>query len=83
MTHTSPGTGAQSTIRRLGKNSTCFGNAAGTADDVTKGMKLIIDDGTGKVVPTTGTPESEPFVAREAITDPTADQLLWCSYSGV
>lgn len=58
-----------------------FGNAAGTADDVTLGMKLIVDDGTGKVIPTTGTPKSEPFVAREAYTDPTADRLLHVVYS--
>ena len=60
-----------------------FGNAAGTADDVTIGMKMIVDDGTGKLVPTTGTPASQPFVALEAITDPTADQLFACQYSGV
>ena len=59
-----------------------FGNASGTADDVTIGMKLMINDGDGKVIPTTGSPESEPFVAREAITDPTADQLLWVRYAG-
>lgn len=59
-----------------------FGNASGTADDVTVGMKMIIDDGTGKVIPTTGSPEMEPFKALEAITDPTADQLLLCRFTG-
>ena len=59
-----------------------FLNAAGTADDVTIGMKLMIDDGTGQVIPTTGTPESEPFVAMEAFTDPAADKLLHMKFSG-
>lgn len=58
-----------------------FLNVSGTADDVTIGMKLIIDDGTGQVLPTAGTPESEPFVAMEVYTDPTADKLLLVSYS--
>lgn len=59
-----------------------FGNAAGTADDVAIGDKLIIDDGTGKVIPTTGSPEMEPFKALEAYVDPTADQLLHCRFTG-
>ena len=59
-----------------------FLNAAGTADDVTLGMKMIIDDGTGQILPTAGTVESEPFVAREAFTDPTADKLLWMVFTG-
>lgn len=53
-----------------------YGNASGTADDVAVGDKLIIDDGTGKLVPTTGSPEMEPFKAEEAYTDPTADKLI-------
>lgn len=53
-----------------------FGNASGTADDVAIGDKLMIDKGTGKAIPTSGSPEMEPFLALEAITDPTADQLL-------
>lgn len=57
-------------------------DVAGTGDDFTIGQKLIVDDGTGKVLGTTGTPESEPFVALEAVTDPTADQLVWCQYTG-
>lgn len=59
-----------------------FGNASGTADDVLVGDKMIIDDGTGKVIVTTGSPESEPYRALEAITDPTADQLLLCRFTG-
>ena len=59
-----------------------FQNAAGTADDVVIGDKLIIDDGTGKVLVSTGTVEEEPFQALEAVTDPTADQLIHTVYHG-
>lgn len=58
------------------------GDAAGTGDDVTVGMKMIIDSGTGKVIPTTGSPEMEPFKALEALTDPTEDQLIHVRYTG-
>ena len=53
-----------------------FGNASGTADDIAVGDLLICDEGTGKFVETTGSPESEPFQALEAIVDPVADQLI-------
>lgn len=59
-----------------------FGDTSGTADDVALGAKLMVDDGTGKVINTTGTPETEVATALEAIVDPTADQLLWCQWSG-
>jgi hypothetical protein len=59
-----------------------FLNQSGTADDVAVGTIMIVDDGTGKVTPTASTPETEVAVALEALTDPTADQLLWCRWSG-
>lgn len=59
-----------------------FHNISGTGDDVALGALLIVDDGTGKVHTTTGTVENEIAVALEAITDPTADQLVWCRWSG-
>lgn len=59
-----------------------FHNVSGTADDVALGDILIVDSGTGKVHTTTGSPETEVAVALEAITDPTADQLLWAMWSG-
>lgn len=60
-----------------------FQNQSGTGDDVVAGTTLlIVDDGTGKVLPTTGTPESEPFLGLENVTDPTADQLVWAQYTG-
>ena len=57
-------------------------NVAGTADDVAVGDKLIVDTGTGKFNVTTGSPESEPFIATEAVTDPTADTLISAIYTG-
>lgn len=57
-------------------------DVAGTGDDHDAGEILMIDDGTGKFIATTGSPESECAVLCEAITDPTADQLSWCIWSG-
>lgn len=57
-------------------------NLGGTADDHALGEMLIVDDGTGLLIATTGTPESEPFQLLEAITDPTEDTLAWCMYTG-
>lgn len=57
-------------------------NIAGTADDHAIGDQLMIDDGTGKLIATTGSPESEPFRLLEAITDPTVDTLALCEYTG-
>ena len=55
---------------------------AGGAADVALGTKLIVDDGTGKVIPTTGTPESEPFTAMEALDDVLEDTLILCRFNG-
>lgn len=55
---------------------------SGTADDHTVGEIMMVDDGTGKLIVTTGTPESEPFQLLEALTDPTTDQLGWCIFTG-
>lgn len=57
-------------------------DVSGTGDDHAIGEKLIVDDGTGLLIATTGTPESEPFVLLETITDPTADTLAWCMFTG-
>lgn len=60
-----------------------FKNVGGTADDVVAGNLFIVDDTTGKVIVTTGTVESEPAMALEALTDPTADSLVWSMWSHV
>lgn len=57
-------------------------NIAGTADDHALGELLMVDNGTGKLIATTGTPECEPFVLLEAVTDPVADTLAWTMFSG-
>lgn len=59
-------------------------DVAGTSatSDYAIGDLLIIDDGTGLVIDTTGTPESEPFILLETLTDLTADQLVWVMYTG-
>lgn len=57
-------------------------NISGTGDDHTKGEVLIIDDTTGKFIATTGSPETEPAVLNETVTDPTADALYWMTWTG-
>lgn len=59
-----------------------IGDVAGTGDDHTKGEMLIIDDTTGEFIATTGTPECEPAQLLETLTDPSADQLAWCVWTG-
>jgi hypothetical protein len=48
----------------------------GTGDAIAIGTKLIVENGTGLLVETTGTPESEPFVASEAVADVSATGTL-------
>lgn len=58
------------------------GDVAGTGDDHTKGEMLIPDDTTGEFVATTGSPEIECAQLLETLTDPAADQLAWCIWTG-
>jgi hypothetical protein len=58
-------------------------NVAGTADDHALGEKMMVESGTGKLIATTGSPEVEIFQLLEAVTDPTADQLVWGQWSGL
>ena len=57
-------------------------NIVGTSDDFAVGDLLIIDDGTGKLIATTGTPEAEPFEVLETKAALTADTLVWCHFTG-
>lgn len=57
-------------------------NIAGTGDAFTIGDYMIVDDGTGKLIATTGSPESEPFQIMETVAALTADTLLWCKFTG-
>jgi hypothetical protein len=57
-------------------------DVGGTADTFAIGDILMVDDGTGKLVDTTGTPESEAFICIETSAALTADKLLLCMYTG-
>ncbi len=57
-------------------------DVAGTADDHALGEILMVDDGTGKLIATTGSPETEVAMLQETITDPAADTLAWCVWTG-
>jgi len=55
----------------------------GTGDSVAVADLLIVNDGDGLLIATTGTPESEPFIAIEAITDVVSTgTLVACIYTG-
>lgn len=51
-------------------------NIGGTSDSFAIGDLLIVDDGTGKMIATTGSPESEPFMVAETVAALTADALV-------
>lgn len=57
---------------------------SGTAadQDFVPGTKLIVDDGTGKLIASAGSPESEPFICLETKTDLAADYLCRAQYTG-
>lgn len=48
----------------------------GTGDALTIGQYLIVVDGTGHCIATTGSPESEPFVVMEQVDDVVAGGTL-------
>lgn len=57
-------------------------NLTGTGDDHTIGEELMVDDGTGMLIATTGSPQLNVAQLLEAVTDPTADTLAWCQWGG-
>ena len=57
-------------------------NIAGTGDAFAIGDKLMIDDGTGKLIATTGSPETESFEVLETKAALTADTLVHVQYNG-
>jgi hypothetical protein len=62
-------------------------DVAGTTTSGTEakavGDLMIVDDGTGLLIDTTGTPESEPFVIIEEQAEPiSADALIQCMFTG-
>ena len=58
-----------------------IGDVSGTGDSHTFGELLMADDGTGELVATTGSPESESFMLLETLAAPTADVLALCRFS--
>ena len=55
----------------------------GTSDNYDIGQLFIAVDGTGLLIATTGSPESEPFQAGETISDVEAGgTLVMCYYTG-
>lgn len=56
-------------------------NVSGTAT-IAAGTKLMVDTGTGKLIATTGSPETEVAVLMEDVVDNAADQLAWVRWSG-
>jgi hypothetical protein len=60
-------------------------SASGTAtsDSQAIGDLYIVDDGTGLLVATTGTPESEPFMCLETVSDVVAGgTMTHCMFTG-
>lgn len=57
-------------------------NVGGTGDSFSRGDRLIVDDGNGKLINTTGTPESEPFQILEDVPALTEDTLAHCMFTG-
>ncbi len=59
-----------------------YKNESGTTDDVTAGVLFIVDDASGKVTLTTGSPQTEVAMALEAVVDPVADTLVHSIWTG-
>lgn len=56
-------------------------NVSGTAT-IPAGTMLIVEDATGKLIATTGTPEAEVAMLLEDVVDVAADVLAWCQWTG-
>lgn len=57
-------------------------SGTGTNDEFADGERAMIDSGTGKLVRTAGTPESEPFIALGALLDVSEDTHHPFMYTG-
>lgn len=54
----------------------------GSASDVDIGDIMMPEDGTGKLVLQTGSPQTGPFVVKEAVADLTADTHVHVQFTG-
>lgn len=57
-------------------------DVAGTGDDHTAGERLVVDDASSKLIAFTGTPNTVVAALKETVTDPAADTLAWCEWTG-
>jgi hypothetical protein len=57
-------------------------SGTGSGTTYAAGTEMIVDDGTGELIPTTGSPQSAPFVLLEAATQLAGDTLNWVMFSG-
>lgn len=57
-------------------------DTAGTGDVHNIGEVLMVNNGTGKFIITTGSPQTNPAVLKEQIAAPTADTLAWVEWTG-
>ncbi len=58
------------------------GTGSGTLDAFAIGDKLIIDEGTGKCIKTTGSPQMEPFEVQETVSAIQADTHVLVTFTG-
>lgn len=56
-------------------------DVAGTADSHLAGEQLMLKNGTGKAVLSTGAPAFAPFMLLETLPALTADTLAWCVHA--
>jgi hypothetical protein len=56
-------------------------NTGTTTEDIAADTMLMVDDGTGKLVATTGSPEQEVAVTLEATNNMAAAALTWCRWA--
>jgi hypothetical protein len=59
-----------------------LGDVSGTGDAHTIGELLLVDDGTGELIVTTGTPQKESFICLETLPAPTADTHAHVMFNG-
>ncbi len=53
-----------------------------STNDVAAGTTMIVRDGFGTLIATTGSPETEVAVTQEAVNDMSGNRLGWCRWTG-
>lgn len=57
-------------------------SGTGSGTTYAAGTEMIVDDGTGELIPTAGTPQTSPFILMEAATQLADDTLNYVMFSG-